>query len=235
MLWLKIVICDDDKQYLEDLKIHIEEYMNNRLIHFTIDAATNPNEILNNNTVYNLAFLDIRMDEMSGISLAKELKRRNNKVILFFITSFNKYQDDAMDLRAFRFFEKPFNSERLYSGLDKAMEYIDEAYVDIYQQSGISHIKLLVDDIICIERNNRKSMINTVNEQYTTKDSLEKWCELLPNSFFYRVHKSFFVNLHYVEHYNYSELFLSNGMRIPIASRKQSDFHKYWFTYLRRR
>ena len=220
--FMKILICDDEIKYLTNLKVHVEEYMNNRFIKFTIDTSTNPTEIFDNDTAYDLAFLDIEMNEINGISLAQELKQRNGKVVIFFVTSYNKYQDDAMDLRAFRFFEKPFNPERLYSGLDKAMEYIDESYVDFYLYSDKSH-------------HNRKVVLNSTHGKYITKEKLEDWCELLPNTFFYQVHKSFLVNLHYVNRYNYSELFLNNGDRIPIASRKQSDFHKYWFAYLRRR
>ena len=41
--------------------------------------------------------------------------------------------------------------------------------------------------------------------------------------------------VHYVERYSYSEMLLTDGMRIPIAPRKQSAFHKFWFEYLRRR
>ncbi len=232
---MRILICDDEKKYIQDLKVHIEEYMNNRFVKFTLDFTTDPHDILNNNRSYDLVFLDIQMNEINGISLANELKGRNGKVVIFFVTSFNQYQDDAMDLRAFRFFEKPFDPERLYAGLEKAMEYIDESYVDFYLYSDKSQCRVLVDDVIYVERQNRKVALNTVQGQYITSKKLEEWCEILPGSFFYQVHKSFLVNLHYVERYNYTELFLTDGTRIPIASRKQAGFHKYWFQYLRRR
>ena len=66
---------------------------------------------------FDLAFLDIQMDEVNGITLAKELKKRNSKIALFFVTNYDEYQDDAMDVNAFRFFSKPFDVGRLYSGL----------------------------------------------------------------------------------------------------------------------
>lgn len=232
---MKILICDDEIKYINDLKVHVEEYMKNRFIDFSIDTAMNPNDVLKNGEAYDLAFLDIQMNEIDGISLAKELKSRKGKVIVFFVTSFNQYQDDAMDLQAFRFFEKPFDACRLYSGLDKAMEYIDESYVDLYIPKKQSHCRILVDDIMYIENQGRKVTLHTKNERNTTNRKFEEWCELLPTSFFYPVHKSFLVNLHYIENYNYTELFLTDGTRIAVASRKQADFHKYWFAYLRRR
>ena len=232
---MKILICDDEQQYVDELKIHIENFMQSRVADFTIDTANNPQAVADSNEIYQLAFLDIQMDELNGISLAKNLKERNNKIVIFFVTSYNDYQDEAMDLRAFRFFEKPFNVERLYSGLEKAMEYIDESYVDFYVWTDNEHKQILVDDVIYVERGNRQVTLVTTQGNFTTRESFDEWCAILQNSFFYRVHKSFIVNLHYVTGYKYSELFVQNNVRIPIASRRQTDFHKFWFAYLRRR
>lgn len=232
---MNILICDDEIQYVNELKIHIEEYMKCHLIKFVIDTECNPKNIISNKTVYQLAFLDIEMDEFDGISLAKILKERNSKIVIFFITSYKDYQDEAMDIRAFRFFEKPFEPKRLHSGLDKAMEYINESYVDFYVHTNNKHKKVLTDDVIYVERNNRRVTLVTKHGNYTTKETFDKWCETFQNSFFYRVHKSFIVNLHYITKYSYTELFVQDNIRIPIASRRQADFHKFWFAYLRRR
>ena len=232
---MKILICDDEQQYVDELKIHIENFMQSRVADFTIDTANNPQAVADSNEIYQLAFLDIQMDELNGISLAKILKERNNKIVIFFVTSHNDYQDEAMDLRAFRFFEKPLNADRLYSGLEKAMEYIDESYVDFYVWTDTEHKQILVADVIYVERGNRQVTLVTTQGNFTTRESFDEWGAILQNSFFYRVHKSFIVNLHYVTGYKYSELFVQNNVRIPIASRRQTDFHKFWFAYLRRR
>ena len=232
---MKILICDDEQQYVDELKIHIENFMQSRVADFTINTANNPQAVADSNEIYQLAFLDIQMNELNGISLAKNLKERNNKIVIFFVTSYNDYQDEAMDLRAFRFFEKPFNADRLYSGLEKAMEYIDESYVDFYVWTDNEHKQILVDDVIYVERGNRQVTLVTTQGNFTTRETFDEWCAILQNSFFYRVHKSFIVNLHYITGYKYSELFVQNNVRIPIASRRQTDFHKFWFAYLRRR
>lgn len=232
---MKILICDDEQQYIDNLKNHIEEFMHCHSANFEIHTAKDLMSIVNDKEIYQLAFLDIQMNELDGISLARILKERNSKIVIFFVTSYNVYQDDAMDLRAFRFFEKPFNADRLYSGLEKAMEYIDESYIDFYIYTNNEHKKILTDDVIYVERGNRQVTLVTTKGNYTTRETFDEWCEILQNSFFYKVHKSFIINLHYVTSYKYSEVFIQNNIRIPIASRRQSDFHKFWFAYLRRR
>lgn len=232
---MKILICDDQIEFINETKNHVEEYMKSHFINYEIEVETNPQKIIDNDSIYQLAFLDIQMEQVDGLSLAKVLKERNPKMIIFFITSFNDYQDDAMDLRAFRFFDKPFNAERLYSGLDKAMEYIDETYIDFYLYTNNEQKKILIDDVIYVERLNRQVTLVTTHGKYITRETFDDWCEILQNTFFYKVHKSILVNLHYVTSYKYSELILQNEISIPIATRRQSDFHKFWFAYLRRR
>lgn len=232
---MKILICDDEQQYLDSLKFHVQEYMQNRFINCSITVATSSKEIMSNNARYDLAFLDIQMEGTDGIALAKELKRRNSKTALFFVTNYDEYQDDAMDLQAFRYFSKPFDVGRLYSGLDKAMEYIDGSYVDIFLYGDNAQQRIIIDDIMYITRINRKVIVKTIYQSIPVREGFDELCEKMPQLFFYQVHKSYFVNLHYVKKYSYLELYLSDDTRIPIAPRKQAQFHKYWFDYLERR
>lgn len=232
---MRVLICDDEETYLNTLKIHVEEYMNHCHIPCSITAITDPTAVLEENAAFDLAFLDIQMPGVNGITLAGQLRQRNPKLALFFVTNYEEYQDEAMDLQAFRFFEKPFDVKRLHTGLDKAMEYIDGAYVDIYlAENGIQQ-RVIADDILYVTREGRKVSLKTTGQKFLISEPYDRLCEKLPQLFFYPVHKSFFVNLHYVERYSYSELLLSDGTRVPVAPRKQSAFHKFWFEYLRRR
>lgn len=232
---MRILILDDKIKYINDLRIHVEEYMKNHYINYEIDTTTSPKAFLKNNFSYDLAFLDIEMPDLDGFKVAGELKNRNSKVVIFFVTAFNEYQDDAMDLQVFRFFEKPFDVKRLYSSLNKAMEYIDGSYVDVFIYNNKEHKRIIVDDIIYIKRENRKNFLYTKDGEYIVREHIEEWTNMLPTTFFYQVHKSFLVNLHYVTRYNYTELYLNEIIRIPVAPRKQAEFHKAWFNYLKRR
>lgn len=232
---MKILICDDEQSYVDVLQQHVDDYMRKRGIPCDITAATDPAEVLAGGERFDLAFLDIEMGQVDGIRLAQALRERNGKLALFFVTNYDEYQDDAMDLHAFRFFSKPFQPERLYSGLDKAMEYIDGAYVDVFLYDDNAQRRILVDDILFVTRVNRKVYLKTAEETFRLRESFDEWCGKLPTLFFYLVHKSYYINLHYVQKYSYTELYLTDGTRIPVAPRKQAAFHKYWFDYLRRR
>ena len=182
---MKILICDDEETYLDTLNVHIDQYMKKRHIPCTITATTQPLQIALNDAVFDLAFLDIQMPGVDGITLAKGLRQRNPKLALFFVTNYDCYQDDAMDLRAFRFFEKPFNVDRLYTGLDKAMEYIDGAYVDLFLSEHSSMQRVIADDILYVTRNGRRASVVTSQKVYSTTDKFDDLCGRLPQLFFY--------------------------------------------------
>ena len=231
---MRVLILDDEQKFVDDLQFHIERYMATHLINADITAVTSAKGILEDEDKFDLVFLDIQMPDVDGISVAKELKNRNSKVIIFFVTAFDEYQDEAMDLHIFRFFEKPFDEGRLYRSLDKAMEFLNESYVDIYLDKNGETVKVLVDDVIYIKRENRKTIVVTTDDKYTTKTKFDDLVSKLPNTFFFLVHKSFLVNIHYITRYSYKEIYLGDT-RIPVATRKQAGFHKFWFDYLKRR
>lgn len=129
---MNIFLCDDDPVYLQALYDGVSAYMAEHHLPYAITSCTDPAQALSTRSRFDIAFLDIQIGEQNGISVAEALREQNEKLILFFITNFDAYQDDAMDLQAFRFFTKPFSQERLRSGLDKAMEYLDGTQIDLY-------------------------------------------------------------------------------------------------------
>lgn len=106
---MRILICDDEVRYIQPLRKCLEQYMAEHNIPSEITETVAPQKILLSKEVYDIAFLDIQMENVDGLTLAKELRQRNRKTALFFITNYEGYQDNAMDLQALRYFKKPFD------------------------------------------------------------------------------------------------------------------------------
>ena len=232
---MNIFLCDDDPVYLQALYDGVSAYMAEHRLPYAITSCTDPAQALSTRSRFDIAFLDIQIGEQNGISVAEALREQNEKLILFFITNFDAYQDDAMDLQAFRFFTKPFSQERLRSGLDKAMEYLDGTQIDLYLSGSDLVRRMLVDDILYLTRSGRNVRLFSQDGPLDLRMRYDDVCAQLPQRFFYPVHKSFFVNVHYIQEYRYTAVTLTDGTRIPVAPRRQSEFHQYWFDYLKRR
>ena len=77
---MRILICDDEKTYLNTLQIHVEEYMQSHHILYNMTTLLDATQ-LPEDEVFDLAFLDIQMPNVDGITLAKRLRQRNPKTM----------------------------------------------------------------------------------------------------------------------------------------------------------
>lgn len=183
---------------------------------------------------YDMAFLDVEINGINGIDIGKVLKKNNENIILFIVTAYDKYLDDALDLNVLRFLQKPINSQRFYAGLEQAMRRIDNSSVEIPIRNRTSIVNVPIQDIMYIEIADRKTKIVTKNQSYLSKHSIKFWQERLVASFFYQPHKSFIVNLKYITSFHKDTVRMQNGDIVPISFRKQAQFQKYVVDYFSR-
>ena len=102
---MRIAICDDEQNYRNLITKYIRFYFQEHLLDLEYDEFSSGEELLLSNKKFDIVFLDIEMNELNGIQTAKELNKRNKKTIIFIITAYQKYLDDAMDLNVFRYID----------------------------------------------------------------------------------------------------------------------------------
>lgn len=228
---MRIVICDDEQLYAEAVALNVRCYMDSHHIRHSIHIYTDSSSVFEQNSKYDMAFLDIEMGIVSGIELAKNLKECNPKIIIFMITSYNQYLDAAMDLNVFRYIQKPLDIPRLFSGLDTALERLNHTTVPFYLLDKGATVRIFSDDILYIEIANRHTKVVTANNKYLSNNSIDYWYSNLPKTSFYMVHSSFIINLRFIIKYARDHIVLENNDIIPIAYRKQSTFKRFFSDY----
>ncbi len=112
------------------------------------------------------------------------------------------------------------------------MELICEDGIEIYFKDSSSIIKINSKDIIYIEIYNRKTRIVTTSGEHFSMDLIDEWQKKLSDSRFYRVHKSYIVNIDYIKEYRRTELVMTNADVIRVSQINQPTFRKYFFEYL---
>lgn len=232
---LHALICDDEEKCVSDIVKYFEKYCLEHKINCTYNCFTSGEDALASDEFYSIAFLDVEIGNVTGLQIAEKLKQRNKNIIIFFITAYEKYIDDAMNLFALRFLEKPLDYTRFYSGLDKAIELINEDIVEFYIKDSNKVKKIKANTVMYIETLNHKTKVVTDGKIYYSSNLIAYWDKQLTHSNFYRVHKSFILNLDYVCEYQRNEVKITSGEIVPIAYRNQSEFRKYFYNYLRRR
>ena len=111
---MKIAICDDNLNIVDEVKNLLDEYALSKNLSLDISTFNDGQAVLESDERFNIAILDVEMPGCNGIELGKILREKNRHIVLMYITSHKKYLDEALNLNAARFFEKPIDSKRFY-------------------------------------------------------------------------------------------------------------------------
>jgi len=119
---IKSIIVDDEQFTLDEIRDTIKGF--NELE--VVEATTNPNKALEIIKKHNiqLAFLDIEMQGISGISLAEKMIEIKPNIEVVFITAYDNYAYDAFEANAIDYVLKPIRVERLEKTIKKVLKII---------------------------------------------------------------------------------------------------------------
>ncbi|MEE0059297.1 MAG: LytTR family DNA-binding domain-containing protein [Acutalibacteraceae bacterium] len=233
---MKILICDDDIKIVEFINNKLQKYMQENNIKMHIDAFTDSKQAFLVNNAYDIAFVDVEMPEVGGLELATQLKRKNNNIFVFIITSHDCYLDDAMDISVFRYLSKPIDDSRLLRGLDSALKHYQTDTHTIALEYYDELYTIYTSDILYITTEKRKTIIFTKTEKYTSNKNISYWRNVLHTlSCFAYPHHSYIINLQYVTKLNKNDVtleFNSDRYVLPVSQRGYSNFKKAYFSYI---
>ncbi|HEU5166421.1 MAG TPA: LytTR family DNA-binding domain-containing protein [Chitinophagaceae bacterium] len=192
-----------------------------------------------------LVFLDISMPIKNGFDLLKETKDAHFEVI--FVTAHNQFMIEAFHFSAVDYLLKPVDDELLIDAVKRARKRINEkagsknieTLLHNMQAKHSQKMKLCVsslkgfqvvelDDILYAESSGNYTNLYFTNQQMIcTSKPMHEYEELLEDSGFIRIHKSFVVNLLHVKEYIRGEggsILLSNGFELEVSRRKKDLF-----------
>lgn len=222
----KCIIVEDEKLAVNLLQSHISKipYLN------CIGVFTNVMNVysfLSDNEV-DILFLDIEMPRMKGIDFVKTL---NNKYKVIFTTAYEEYAVEAFAQSATDYLLKPIEfprfmqavnratSQTVCKSIDKEKSNIDKLFVKVDSQI----VNIPIESIRYIQGMQKYVNIITEKNKYTTLLSMSKLMESLPNESFFRVHKSYIVNVNNITSIEGNYIKFDKDV-IPIAKGQRKSF-----------
>ena len=234
---MKIAVCDDDKIVREQIVTLINEQESDS----EIIIFKSGEDMIKSQIDFDISFLDIEMNELSGIDVAKHIRKEQEKKggersIIIFITGYREYMEDAFDVNAFHYLLKPIDEKKFNTVFNRAMKEVStktkhEGLSAIVKNNGMQK-KVLLRDIYYIESSNKKVVFHTKDGKIDTYGRMEDWESELGDSF-YRCHRGYLVNLEKITAYNVDTIDLLNGDSLILAQKKYADFIKVYMRYAR--
>ena len=166
-------------------------------------------------------------------ALLNELKKKDKDIIIFIITSYSEYLDEAMRFHVFRYLSKPIDKKRLFRNLKDALDLYHSRLVKVPIETRQGVHVLPVSSIIMVEAQGKKVIVHTTTQDFEAIHTMPYWLELLPSNRFFQTHRSFIVNYEHITDFDRMLVHLANGQfDAYLTKRKYSAFKEAYLLYL---
>lgn len=232
---MKIALVDDQKNELEQLYNILQKELPDAK-YFTFSSGE---EFLDtwNDGAYDLICLDVFMDEMLGIDVARKVRDTDLDVRIIFCTTSNEFASESYEVGANYYLHKPISTESV-------IRMLKMIRLDTYEENRFIRLpddqRVVLRNVIYTEYYNHSIVIHCKNGQdIRTRMSQTDWELLLGDySYFYSSSKGIVVNFHEVAKQENGMFFMNNGELVPISRRKSKDalesYAKFRFEKMRR-
>lgn len=237
---MKIAICDDLSNQLEIIKNATNTYLDSRHDSAQIDTFDKAFDFLDaqEKDVYDLVLLDVCMPGLLGTEVAREIRTRNDKTEIIFLTTSNEFAVEAFEVNAVHYLLKPFTQLAFDNAMKRAIQNIDnkltktvflkcsKGAVHAVDKNSITYIEsashrqtIYLNDGTSIET------VQTLNELYHTLQKLSEGQFITP-------YKGFIVNQHAISTIESDHLIMKSGKNIPIPRRTFNSIKQVYFNYM---
>ena len=235
----RIAICDDESYFRQDLQALISECMIDKGYTFQIDTFSSGEEFISLGLKminYTIVFLDISMDDMDGVTIAKKIRELSNEVFIVFVTAYVDYGLEGYKVDAIRYLLK--GNANFRNMISECIDAITAKmkYVLIKKNfkfnEGVKRVSL--DRLIYIESRLHKLEFHILEENiqvYTMYETLNEIEKELKDTGFVRIHQSFLVNLKYIKDVLRYKIILINGVELIVPKARYKQVKNMFIAY----
>ena len=216
---MNCIIIDDDSLVRKITEDFVKRTESLKLL-YSLSSAFEGINVLNSNENIDLIFLDIEMPEMTGIDFLNAMSTLPQIII---ISAKDKYAINAFDYDVTDYVLKPFDYSRFCKAVNKAIARGEKSRMhakndEIFIKHNTSLIKLKYADILWVEAMENYVVLHTFADKYTIHFTMRAIEEKLPPKNFFRVHRSFIVNVDGIHSIEDKTIYIktSDKMKNPI-------------------
>lgn len=224
MKTLRCIIVDDEPLARQGLQGYVEQvdFLDLKAV---CKNAIQANTILQQEAI-DLIFLDIEMPKLTGINFLKSLQ---NPPFVIFTTAYSEYALEGYQFDVVDYLLKPISFERFLQACNKALRLIAKSDTNeatnedyIFVKTDKQLVKLNIADILFVEGMQNYILIHTEKEKLMTLVPLKNVFDLLSETNFIQVHRSYIVAKSKIEAIVGNQI-LVGGKHIPLSTRMRKQ------------
>jgi two-component system LytT family response regulator len=228
---MKALILDDEEYGAKNLQLLVEKFCNNIHSCFVTTNPIDARAILDSQAI-DVLFLDINMPEMNGFDFLELAHQKPISVI--FVTAFEEFALKALKVGAVDYLLKPISVVDLIKAVEKVEQRTTKIASDKKTKLTLNHSKGIeiidIDDISYLEAyDNLTKLYTNTDTPLVISKTMSEFEKILESHNFFRVHKSFIVNLDQIQRIETSlgyEILLKNKKKVPVSRRSIKEFQE---------
>lgn len=225
-----VAVCDDEADIRKELIALAADYFAHADIdgHFTefADGESLIAAYEHGTANFQIVLLDIKMQDLNGISTAKTLRVYDPDALIVFVTSSAEYVFRGYEVKAFRYVLKTELSHAFRKILEECVEELCAATQTYTFRAGTQDIAVRLADILYFESNRRQITLYTRQGSYTYYGKLDTVEDTLCRQDFVRCHQSFLVNAKEIRIVKADSLTMLNGESLPVSKSRREAVRK---------
>lgn len=232
---IRIAICDDEDNIVNKIEGIVRNYQSKVHSQFEIHTFSNGIDLISSQFKFDLIFLDIEMPDVDGIRAAKKIREKDKNVRFVYVTSHSECALNVFAVHPFDFAVKPVDANKIHEILNEYMEYSKQRdFGEKVTLKTISEtIVLNLKNVIAFEyTDNRRILVHTADKSDEIRGSITEILQTINSEHFVSPHKSLIINLREVNKIADFTIFMSNGLKIPVAQKRLKEFQTVLSLYM---
>ena len=236
---LRIAVCDDDMRWtneIENLLINICKSQNIKCeIEIFFSGAGLEKAVLQENK-YDLIYLDIEMQGANGIQTAQQIRKKDENVLIIYVSSHESYFRELFEVNPFWFQDKPIKTLEFTQNFKDAYHKITQEQFNFSWTFNKQIFRLPIKDILYFESEARTIIIHEksgkIHRLYGKMNMIEERVSETKHTF-WRIHQSYLVNHTHIKKITFSKIELINGEILNISTEKQKMVREHLYQQVR--
>ncbi|MDU1904347.1 MAG: LytTR family DNA-binding domain-containing protein [Dysgonomonas sp.] len=224
---MKCLVVDDESIAIKGIVNYIEklEFLE---VANSCSSALEAADILKNEEI-DLMFLDINMPHLSGLEFLESLEKPPLTIIT---TAYSEYALEGFRLHVVDYLMKPIAFQRFFQAVSKAQDMFrshlvlqneqEDAKASMYIRQGDTFLRIMWENILYVEGMQNYLRLYFKDKVLTIHQTMISLEEMLPKDAFFRIHRSFLVNISSIDSICGNRLFI-NGKELPISKQRREE------------
>lgn len=224
----RIAVCDDVAIEQDMLCLMLHKCDKNQVIY----RFSSGEDLLRSNIAFDLVFMDIYMNGMTGMETARLLQKKYRNIPIVFLTSSSDFAVESYEIHAFDYIVKPLRPERLKEVWKRFIfQYQQCSKFLVFSNSGKTE-KLPYEQIEFLESDGHYVTIHMADStEFRILGRLDDYEQQLDDDRFLRCHKSYLINLSLTETMD-EEFIMHSGYHVAYRKREKKQMQKVFCDYM---